>query len=182
MAGIFLSLLLALFILFGDANSTDNPSTSACHCRPVINVAVEGNQCDLCAANKQLLQEVHNMKKELETVKNQISTIQPGKWGVGEEKESISNVIMIGTNIPIPLFVVVCSQWNLKKSAEFGNLSVAASFSRRKTAYESRPSQENGLLYCHPLTSICFCWLWKTASDMRQVLKNISWTIAQIEQ
>jgi len=79
MAGIFLSLLLALFILFGDANSTDNPSTSACHCRPVINVAVEGNQCDLCAANKQLLQEVNNMKKELETVKNQISTIQPGK-------------------------------------------------------------------------------------------------------
>ena len=79
MAGIFLSLLLALFILFGDANSTDNPSTSACHCRPVINVAVEGNQCDLCAANKQLLQEVNNMKKELETIKNQISTIQPGK-------------------------------------------------------------------------------------------------------
>jgi len=70
-AGIFSSLLLALFVLFGDANSTDSPSSSACHCRPVINVAVEGDQCDLCAANKQLLE-------ELETIKNQISMIQPG--------------------------------------------------------------------------------------------------------
>jgi len=80
-AGIFSSLLLALFVLFGDANSTDSPSSSACHCRPVINVAVEGDQCDLCAANKQLLE-------ELETIKNQISMIQPGKWGVGEDNES----------------------------------------------------------------------------------------------
>ena len=58
MARVFV-LILALFVLFGDASSTANPSPSACHCRPVINVAVDGNgQCDLCATNKQLLQEV----------------------------------------------------------------------------------------------------------------------------
>ena len=75
-----LVLILALFVLFGDASSTANPSPSACYCRPVINVAVDGNgQCDLCATNKQLLQEVNDLKKQLETVKNRISQIQPGK-------------------------------------------------------------------------------------------------------
>ena len=59
MARGLLSLILALFALFGYANSTNSPSLSACHCRPVINVAVDGNQCDLCAANKQLLQKLH---------------------------------------------------------------------------------------------------------------------------
>ena len=73
----FLSLILAFFLLFGYANSTNNPSLSACHCRPVINVAVDGNQCDLCAANKQLLQEVNGLKNELETIKNQIRMSQP---------------------------------------------------------------------------------------------------------
>ena len=75
MARGLLSLLLALFVLLGDANITNNPSTSACHCRPVINVAVESNQCKLCAANKQLLQEVNSLKKELETTKNRISIL-----------------------------------------------------------------------------------------------------------
>ena len=79
MAGGLLSLILALFLFLRDTNSTDNSSPSACHCRPVINVAMEGNQCDLCAANKQLQQEVNDLKKELETIKNRISTIQPGK-------------------------------------------------------------------------------------------------------
>ena len=79
MARGLLSLILALFALFGYANSTNSPSLSACHCRPVINVAIEGNQCDLCDANKQLLQEVNGLKKELETIKNRISTTQPGK-------------------------------------------------------------------------------------------------------
>jgi len=78
MARGLLSLTLALFALFRYANSTNNPSLSACYCRPVINVAIEGNQCDLCAANKQLLQEVNGLKKELETIKNRISTTQPG--------------------------------------------------------------------------------------------------------
>jgi len=38
---------------------------------------VDGNQCDLCAANKQLLQEVNGLKNELETIKNQIRMSQP---------------------------------------------------------------------------------------------------------
>ena len=79
MARGLLSLILALFVLLGYANSTNNPFLSACHCRPVINVALEGNQCDLCASNKQLQQEVNDLKKEVETIKNRISTIQPGK-------------------------------------------------------------------------------------------------------
>ena len=84
MAGGFFSLILALFVLFGDVNSTDNPSSSACHCRPVRNIALGGggegwNQCDLCAKNKQLLQELKGLEKELETIKNRLSATLPVK-------------------------------------------------------------------------------------------------------
>ena len=73
-------LTTALFVLFGDANSTVNPSSTVCHCRPVINVSVDGNgQCDLCETNQKLLEEVNVLKNELETLKNRISVIQPGE-------------------------------------------------------------------------------------------------------
>jgi len=118
MARGLLSLTLALFALFRYANSTNNPSLSACYCRPVINVAIEGNQCDLCAANKQLLQEVNGLKKELETIKNRISTTQPGKWGVDEynkfaNSKQITSKAEETIYLRLPHSVVSLSQWNL---------------------------------------------------------------------
>lgn len=77
--GLFFLVLVAVFVLFGDTNSSNDLSPSACHCRPVINLAVDGSQCDLCAENQKLQQEMISLKKELETVKNRISQIQPGK-------------------------------------------------------------------------------------------------------
>ena len=79
----FFQIIALLVVLFqaGLATSDTNktPSTS-CHCRPVINVSVDGNgQCDLCDENSKLLQEVNDLKKELATIKNQISQIQPIK-------------------------------------------------------------------------------------------------------
>ena len=73
MAGAFFSILI-LLVLFQDGSAADdNKSPSACHCRPVINVAVDGNnQCDLCEGNNQLLQEINELKKELATIKDQI--------------------------------------------------------------------------------------------------------------
>lgn len=76
--GFFFLVLVTAFVLFGDANSSNNLSPSVCHCRPVINVAVDGSQCDLCSENKKLQQEIISLKEELETVKNRISQIQPG--------------------------------------------------------------------------------------------------------
>lgn len=73
--------IFTLLVLFqaGRSKSAASASPSACHCRPVINVSVDGNgQCDLCDGNNQLLQEVNDLKKELATVKDQISQIQPG--------------------------------------------------------------------------------------------------------
>ncbi|KAL9978961.1 hypothetical protein ACROYT_G016546 [Oculina patagonica] len=70
--------LLVLFQAGGAAGDT-NKSPSACYCRPVINVGVNGNgQCDLCEGNKQLLQEVNDLKKDLATIKDQISKMQSG--------------------------------------------------------------------------------------------------------
>lgn len=73
--------IVTLIVLFRAARPTSAASTSpsACPCRPVINVSVDGvGQCDLCDGNSQLLQEVNDLKKELASIKNQISQIQPG--------------------------------------------------------------------------------------------------------
>lgn len=68
--------LLALFQA-GVANFHTNKSSSACNCQPVINVSVDGNT-DSC--NKQLLQEVKDLKKQLTTITEQLrEIIQPGK-------------------------------------------------------------------------------------------------------
>ena len=78
--GIF-SQIVTLIVVFQAGRSTIATSTSpsACHCRPVINVSVDGDgQCDLCDGNSQLLQEVNDLKNELATIKNQISQIHPG--------------------------------------------------------------------------------------------------------
>lgn len=72
---------LLVLLKAGLTTSDTNTSPSACHCRPVINVSVDGNgQCDLCDGNNQLLQEINDLKKELATIKNQISQIQPGMY------------------------------------------------------------------------------------------------------
>ena len=81
MARVFFSVftLLVLFNVHSGAQDTKK-SSSACHCRPVINVAVDGNnQCDMCEGNNQLLQAVNDLKKELAEIKNQTSQIKPGK-------------------------------------------------------------------------------------------------------
>ena len=71
--------LLVLFHAGGAAGDT-NKSPSACHCSPVINIGKNGHgQCDLCEGNNQVLKEVNDLKKELSTMKNQISQIKPGK-------------------------------------------------------------------------------------------------------
>jgi len=73
MAGVFFPILSLLVLFQAGSAVRDNKSPSACHCRPVINVAVDGNdQCDLCEGNNQLLQEVNELKKELATIKDQI--------------------------------------------------------------------------------------------------------------
>ena len=73
MAGAFFSIFILLVLFQAGSAGRDNSSPSACHCRPVINVAVDGNdQCDLCEGNNQLLQEVNDLKKELATIKDQI--------------------------------------------------------------------------------------------------------------
>ena len=72
--------LLVLFQLqVGNAARDNSKSPSACHCSPVIKVGVTGNgQCDLCEGNNQLLQEVKDLKKELATIKSQISQMETG--------------------------------------------------------------------------------------------------------
>lgn len=73
--------MFTLLVLFqaGVANLDTDKSPSACHCQPVINVSGEG-QCDLCKGNKQLLQEVNDLKKELTTLTDQLrQIIQPGE-------------------------------------------------------------------------------------------------------
>ena len=73
MAGAFLPIFTLLVLFQAGSAARDNKSLSACHCRPVINVAVDGNgQCDLCEGNNQLLQEVNDLKKELAAIKDQI--------------------------------------------------------------------------------------------------------------
>ena len=68
--------LLALFQA-GVTNFHTNKSSSACNCQPVIKVSVDGNT-DSC--NKQLLQEVNDLKKQLTTITEQLrQIIQPGK-------------------------------------------------------------------------------------------------------
>lgn len=79
--------ILTLLVLFqaglGGADSNSGTSPFSCHCRPVINVSVDGNgQCDLCDESSKLLQKVNDLKKELATIKNKISQIQPGKYWV----------------------------------------------------------------------------------------------------
>ena len=73
--------IVTLLVLFQTGRSTSATSASppAYHCQqnsPVINIY--GLQCDLCDGNKQLLQEVNDLKKELAAIKDQISQIQPG--------------------------------------------------------------------------------------------------------
>ena len=72
-----LSRLCLLF--FSEAHKSSDLTPSACHCSPMISVAVEGDKCDLCKANKQLQQDIDHLRKEIETVKNRSSQIQPGK-------------------------------------------------------------------------------------------------------
>jgi len=73
MAEAFFPIFTLLVLFQAGSASHDNKSPSACHCRPVINVAVDGNeQCDLCEGNNQLLQEVNELKKELASIKDQI--------------------------------------------------------------------------------------------------------------
>ena len=73
MAGAFFPIFTLLVLFQAGSAARDNKSPSACQCRPVINVAVDGNdQCDLCEGNNQLLQEVDDLKKELATIKDQI--------------------------------------------------------------------------------------------------------------
>ena len=70
-------LIFTLLVLF----QAGNASPSACHCSPVINIGGNGNgQCDLCEGNNQVLKEVNDLKKELATLKDQISKITPGKY------------------------------------------------------------------------------------------------------
>ena len=77
MAGAFFPIFTLLVLFQAGSAARDNKSPSACHCRPVINVAVNGNdQCDLCEGNNQLLQEVYDLKRELATIKDQIQ----GGW------------------------------------------------------------------------------------------------------
>ena len=75
--------MLTLLVLFqsGVANLDTDKSPSACYCQPVINVSGDGKgQCDLCKENKQLLQEVNDLKKELTTLTHQLrQIIQPGE-------------------------------------------------------------------------------------------------------
>ncbi|XP_078364409.1 neuronal pentraxin-2-like [Oculina patagonica] len=80
MARVFFPIFTLLFAFqAGSTNNQPQTSPSACYCRPVINVSVDGNgQCDLCEGNKQLLQELNDLKNELATIKNQISQIHPG--------------------------------------------------------------------------------------------------------
>ena len=73
MTGVFFPIFTLLVLFQAGSAARDNKSPTACHCRPVINVAVDGNdQCDLCEGNNQLLQEVKDLKKELATIKYQI--------------------------------------------------------------------------------------------------------------
>ena len=73
MTGVFFPIFTLLVLFQAGSAARDNRSPSACHCRPVINVAVDGNdQCDLCEGNNQLLQEVKDLKEELATIKYQI--------------------------------------------------------------------------------------------------------------
>ena len=73
MARAFFPIFTLLVLFQAGSAARDNKSPSACHCRPVINVAVDGNdQCDLCEGNNQLLQEVNDLKKELAMIKDQI--------------------------------------------------------------------------------------------------------------
>lgn len=77
----FLFTLLVLFQAAGGAAPDTTKSPSACYCRPVKNVGGDGNgQCDLCEENKQLLQVVNDITKELATIKDQISKLQPRKY------------------------------------------------------------------------------------------------------
>lgn len=81
MTRVFFS-VFTLHVLFqaGGAESDTNKTPSACHCRPAINVAVDTNgQCDLGEENNQLLEEVKDLRTELEAMRNQISQIKPGK-------------------------------------------------------------------------------------------------------
>ena len=49
MAGAFFPIFTLLVLFQAGSAANDIKSPSACHCRPVINVAVDGNdQCDLC--------------------------------------------------------------------------------------------------------------------------------------
>ena len=73
MVGGFFPIFTLLVLFQAGSAARDNKSPSACHCRPQINVAVDSNdQCDLCQGNKQLLQEVNELKKELALIKDQI--------------------------------------------------------------------------------------------------------------
>ena len=77
--GLYFLFIAVMFAFFSEAHKSSDLTPSACHCSPTINVAVEGEKCDLCKANKQLQRDIDHLTKEIETVKNRSSQIQPGK-------------------------------------------------------------------------------------------------------
>lgn len=76
--GLYFLFIAVVFASLSEAHKSSDLTPSACHCSPTINVAVEGDKCDLCKANKQLQQDIDHLRKEIETVKNRSSQIQPG--------------------------------------------------------------------------------------------------------
>ncbi|XP_068690536.1 neuronal pentraxin receptor-like [Montipora foliosa] len=76
--GLYFLLIAVAFASFSEAQKPSDLTLSACHCSPTIKVSVEGDKCDLCEANKQLQQDIDHLRKELQTVKNRSSQIQPG--------------------------------------------------------------------------------------------------------
>ena len=77
--GLYFLFLAVVFVSSSEAHKSSDLTPSACHCNPTINVAVGGEKCNLFEANKQLQQDIDLLRKELETVKNRSSQIQPGK-------------------------------------------------------------------------------------------------------
>ena len=78
--GLYSVVLAVLFVPFAEAHKSDNVAPSACYCTPTISVAMEGNKCDLCKGNQKLEQDIADLRRELYTIQNGSSPIQPGNY------------------------------------------------------------------------------------------------------
>ena len=79
-----LLLLAAVFLSFAEAHES---SPTACHCSPVVSLSMrDAEKCDLCEATKKLQLHMNDMRKELESMKNQSNQTQPGKKIVSNTK------------------------------------------------------------------------------------------------